>query len=96
MKPKKRQPAHPGEILQRIFLDDMNISQSGLARHLSCKPGKINEIVNRKRGITAEMALALGEAFKTSPEFWLNLQAAYDLWIAEKKHKKVKAIKATA
>ena len=94
MRPKNREPRHPGEILQRVFLEDMGITQSGLANHLKWKPGKINEIVNKKRGITAETALALADALKTTPEFWLNLQSNYDLWQAEQSHTKVAAISA--
>ncbi len=94
MRPKERTPRHPGEILQRIFLDDMGITQSGLANHLNWKPGKVNEIVNKKRGITAETALALADALKTTPEFWLNLQSNYDLWQAEQNHKKISSINA--
>ena len=70
----------------------MGITQTNLAQHLGWKPGKVNEIVNRKRGITAESALALADALKTTPEFWLNLQAHYDLWQAEQKHTKVAPI----
>lgn len=92
MRPKNRPLAHPGEILSRIFLEDMGISQSQLARHIGCKPGKINEIVCKKRGVTAEMALTLADALDSSPEFWLNLRAAYDLWEAEQGHKRVKRI----
>ncbi len=94
MRPKNRAPRHPGEILQRMFLDDMELTQSDLAHHLNWKPGKINEIVNQKRGITAETALALADALKTTPEFWLNLQSNYDLWQAEQNHKKISAISA--
>lgn len=94
MRPKNRAPRHPGEILQRVFLAEMGITQSGLAKHLKWKPGKINEIVNKKRGITAETALALADALKTTPEFWLNLQSNYDLWQAEQNHTKVSAISA--
>ncbi len=94
MRPKNRAPRHPGEILQRMFLDDMGISQSSLANHLNWKPGKINELVNKKRGITAETALALSDALKTTPEFWLNLQSNYDLWQAEQTHKKIAVISA--
>jgi addiction module HigA family antidote len=94
MRPKNRAPRHPGEILQRVYLEDMGITQSSLANHLKWKPGKINEIVNKKRGITAETALAFADALKTTPEFWLNLQAAYDLWFAEQNYTKVSAISA--
>lgn len=94
MRPKNRQPAHPGEILKRLFLEDMTVSQSELARHIGCKPGKINEIVRKKRGVTAEMALILADALKTSPEFWLNLQSSYDLWEAQQGHEKISPISA--
>lgn len=94
MRPKNRAPRHPGEILQRVYLDDMGISQSELARHLGWKPGKVNEIVNKKRGITAETALAFADALQTSPEFWLNLQSNYDLWFAEKNYSKIGSISA--
>ena len=94
MRPKARAPSHPGEILQRIFLNDMGITQSSLANHLKWKPGKINEIVNKKRGITAETALAFSDALKTTPEFWLNLQSNYDLWRAEQSHTRISAISA--
>lgn len=70
----------------------MGITQSSLANHLNWKPGKINEIVNKKRGITAESALSLSDALKTTPEFWLNLQSHYDLWQAEQNHTKISAI----
>lgn len=94
MRPKNRAPRHPGEILQRIFLDDIGVTQSKLAQHLGWKPGKINEIVNKKRGITAETALAFADALKTTPEFWLNLQSIYDLWIAKQSHTRVSEISA--
>lgn len=94
MKPKNRKPAHPGEILQRLFLDDMEISQTLLAHHIGCKPGKINEIVKGRRGVTAATALSLSGALKTSPEFWLDLQTAYDLWGAKQEHSKVEPISA--
>ena len=94
MKSKKRAPRDPGEILQRMFLDDMGITQSSLATHLNWKPGKINEIVKKKRDFTAETALALSDALKTTPEFWLNLQSNYDLWQAEQTHKKIAVISA--
>lgn len=83
MRPKNRPPSHPGDVLQKIFLDDLGFSQSDLARHVDCKPGKINEIVRKKRGVTAAFALVLADVFQTSPEFWLNLQSNYDLHVAQ-------------
>jgi len=92
MLPKNRAPAHPGEILDRIFLKYMSLSQSEFAKHLGWKPGKVNEIVNGKRGISPETALALGDALGTDSEMWLNLQVNYDLWHAKQHHKPIKKI----
>ena len=66
MLPKNRPPAHPGEILARMFLNEMGVTQSDLAKHIKCKAGKINEIVNGKRGISPEMALLLADAARIS------------------------------
>jgi antitoxin HigA-1 len=63
----------------RQMLDEHKLSQSRLARHLGVQIGVINQICNEKRGISAGMAMKLGGAFRTSPEFWLNLQTAYEL-----------------
>ena len=93
MIPKNRAPAHPGEILDRIFLKDIGLSQSELAKHLGWKPGKVNEIVNGKRGITPESALALADALGTDSEMWLNLQTNFDLWQAKLHHRPIKPIK---
>ena len=70
---------HPGEILLEEFLLPMNLSQNALARATGVPPRRINEIVLRKRGITADTALRLAVAFGTSEGFWLGLQADYDL-----------------
>ncbi len=76
---KKLTPIHPGEILLEEFLKPLGISQYRIARDLSVPPRRINEIVQGKRGITADTALRLGRYFGTSARFWLNLQARYDL-----------------
>jgi len=75
---------HPGEILLEEFLLPMNISQNGLARATGVPPRRINEIILRKRGITADTALRLAAAFGTSEGFWLGLQADYELEEARK------------
>ena len=72
-------PIHPGEILLEEFLKPMGISQYRLAKDVSVDPRRINEIVLGKRAISADTALRLGRFFGTSPRFWLNLQAHYDL-----------------
>lgn len=76
---KKLKPINPGEILVEEFLKPLGLSQYRIARDLSVPPGRINEIVHGKRGITADTALRLGRYFGMSARFWLNLQARYDL-----------------
>jgi len=74
---------HPGEILFEEFLKPMGLSQNALARALHVPPRRINEIVHGKRAISADTALRLAKYFGTSAQFWLNLQALYDLDLAE-------------
>ena len=84
MIPKYRTPTHPGEILLKEFLEPMGISQAKLAHDLGIPIQRINTIVKEKRGVSAETALLLAHYFKMTPEFWMNLQAAYDLYRAKK------------
>ncbi len=72
-------PVHPGEVLQAEFLEPYGLSQNALARALSVPPRRINEIVLKKRRITADTALRLARYFDMTPEFWLGLQMDYDL-----------------
>lgn len=76
---KKLYPVHPGEVLLEEFLKPMGLSQSKIAHDIGVPPRRINEIVLKKRRITADTALRLARYFGTSPEFWLGLQAQYDL-----------------
>jgi addiction module HigA family antidote len=76
-------PIHPGEILLEEFLKPMDISQYRLSKDTSVDPRRINEIVHGSRAISADTALRLGRYFGTSPQFWLNLQAHYDLEVQE-------------
>ena len=76
-------PIHPGEILLEEFLVPMEISQYRLAKDISVPQRRISEIVQGKRGITADTALRLGRYFGMEAQFWLNLQARYDLLQAE-------------
>ncbi|MBI1731798.1 MAG: HigA family addiction module antidote protein [Gammaproteobacteria bacterium] len=78
--PKKRPPTHPGEMLIREYLEPMGVSQRKFAAHLGWTYARLNEIVNGRRGVSAESALAFGEALRTGPEFWMNLQRDWDLW----------------
>ncbi len=77
--PKKLEPIHPGEILREEFLKPMNLSQTRLARDIGVPPRRINEIVQGKRGVTADTALRLARYFRMSPQFWLGLQMDYEL-----------------
>jgi len=72
-------PLHPGEILEKEFLIPLSLSQNKLANSIGVPPRRINEIVLRKRKITADTAIKLGGYFNTSPEFWLGLQTDYEL-----------------
>jgi addiction module HigA family antidote len=80
---KKLAPVHPGEVLEEEFLKPLELSQHRLALDIGVDPRRINEIVLKKRRLTANTALRLGRYFDTSPEFWLGLQAQYDLDVEE-------------
>ena len=79
LSPENRIPTHPGEVLLEEFLVPMSISQVALAKHLGIPVQRGNEVVRGKRGVTPETAWLLAQAFGTTPEFWMNLQMAYDL-----------------
>lgn len=70
---------HPGETIREDFLKPLGMSVNRLALELRVPATRMNEIVNGRRGITADTALRLGRYFNTTPRFWLNLQASYDL-----------------
>lgn len=74
-----RPPVHPGEILREEFLEEFDLSAYALAKQLHVPANRITGIVNGDRAVTADTALRLGHYFGTTPEFWLNLQAHYDL-----------------
>lgn len=83
---KKLYPISPGEILLEEFMSPLGLSQNQLARDLGVNPARVHEIVRGRRGISAETALRLATYFRTTPEFWLNLQTRYDLKVAENSH----------
>jgi addiction module HigA family antidote len=82
MAAKKLAPLHPGEVLLEEFLTPLGLSQNALARELKIPPRRVNEIVLGKRGVSADTALRLARYLGTSPEFWLGLQADYELDVA--------------
>jgi addiction module HigA family antidote len=93
MRPKSRLPAvHPGEYLREIIVE-LGLSQARLARAIGVLPMRISHVVNGSRPVTAELALLFGRAFGQTPQYWLNLQADYDLKLAERElDKRLKAV----
>ncbi len=81
-------PIHPGVILEKEFLLPLKVTASKLAAHIGVTSARVYEIVSGKRGITASTAIRLASALGTTPEFWLNLQTAYDLRVEEISSKK--------
>lgn len=77
-------PVTPGKVLREEFLSPLNMSARALARDLGVPPNRITDIINGDRGITAHTALKLAKRFGTSALFWMNLQVAYDLAVAER------------
>jgi len=88
-KPLKRglPPMHPGEMLRQVtlpaLLSDCQVPKGQFAERLGVSPTVFDNLVSGKSGMTPSMALRLARVLDTSPEFWMNLQVAYDLWKAE-------------
>ncbi len=82
---RKRQPTGPGAILREEYLEPLGLTQKQLADHLGCDVKVVNRIVNGRSAVSAEMALRLGAALETTPDFWLNAQQAIDLFEAEQR-----------
>ena len=76
-------PIHPGEILLKDLMEPLSLSQNELARALGVDARRINQIINGTRRITGDTALRLSRYFNMSPDFWMNLQARYDLEVAK-------------
>ena len=83
MIPKYRLPVHPGEVLLEEFIIPRKISQMELARKIKVPIQRVNTLINGKRDMSPETAILLARFFKTSPEFWMNLQIQRDLAIAQ-------------
>jgi addiction module HigA family antidote len=81
-------PIHPGRMLLEEFLVPAGVSQRAFARRVGWTVAKLNELINGKRGITADSALDLADALGTSPEVWLGLQMQFDLTRAETRRKR--------
>jgi len=83
MKRRKLKAVHPGEILSEEFMVPFGLSMNKMAIDLRVPVTRIADIVNEKRGITAETALRFARYFKNSPTFWMNLQTSYELEVAQ-------------
>ncbi len=76
-------PIHPGEFLHET-MEELEVSQAQFARAIGVAPMRVSHVVKGTRSVTAELALLFGRALGQSPQYWLNLQSAYDLRLAEK------------
>ena len=82
---KNPNPLHPGQVLNEVYMSEMSLNQSAFAKLCECSPRKINEIVNKKRGISPSFAIILETVLGTTAEMWVRMQAEYDLWEARQK-----------
>src|SRR3989304_4788116 len=81
----KMRPIHPGEVLREEFLAPLGLSAHALSQALRIPAPRVNDIVRERRSVTPDTALRLARHFGTTPQFWINLQASYDLKIAMRK-----------
>ena len=98
--PTNRPPPHPGELLREEFLEPLELTQSRLAEEIGVPFQRVNDLVNGRRGVTPDTALRLAKLFGTTPDLWLNMQRACDLYDAYRKGRdalrKIKPIKKVA
>ncbi len=87
--PTNRAPTHPGEMLLEEFLKPLGMTQQSLAKEIKVPYQRVNELVNKRRGITPGTALRLSRLFGTTPDYWLSLQLRWDLYFAQTKEAKV-------
>jgi addiction module HigA family antidote len=78
---------HPGEVLLEEFLRPLEMTQAAAAKALGMSTVRVNELVRGKRGVTADTALRLAQLFKTTPQFWMHMQANFDLKVAMARRK---------
>ena len=82
---KNPRPLHPGKVLKSVYMEEMQLNQTALAKICTCSPRKINEIINGKRSISPSFALVLEKVLGTTAEMWVRMQAEYNLWEARQK-----------
>jgi addiction module HigA family antidote len=81
-----RKPTHPGELIREDLLTDAGLSQTRLARLMGVSPKTVSDLVNERRRVTPDLAFRLARVFNSTPEMWLNMQQAVDLWEARTIH----------
>ncbi len=89
---KKRRPTHPGEMLDELYIKPLKLNLQKLADRLGIARNTLFKIRAGEASVTPLIALALAEAFDTTPQLWLNLQINYDLWVGEHDHTPIKPI----
>jgi addiction module HigA family antidote len=89
LRSKKRKPTHPGAILREDVLPELGITQGELAEHLGVSRRTISEVLHERRPVTADMAIRLAYFLNTTPESWLNMQQALDVWSLESNYHRV-------
>jgi addiction module HigA family antidote len=85
---RKIQPTHPGAMLREDFMPDYDLTVSNLAKAIGVSRQTVNELLRERRAVSPEMSLRLSHLFGNTPEFWLNAQRAYDLWMISRRFKK--------
>jgi antitoxin HigA-1 len=95
LRDQNRKPTHPGAVIREDLLPALGITQAQLAHHLGVSRLSVSDILHEKRGVTAEMALRISEAIGGTPESWLRMQEALDLWNAKQKFVDNPRMKAT-
>ena len=84
MKRGNRRPSHPGAVLRDIYLNELGVTITDFANDIGVSRKAVSGIVNGRKSVTPEMAVRFSKALGTTPDIWLNLQTAYDLWEAER------------
>ncbi len=87
---KMHDPPHPGEVLKKLCLEPLGVTVTEAAKALGVSRKTLSAILNGRAGISPEMAVRLSIAFDTTAESWLNQQVQYDLWLAERKRKRLR------
>ncbi|MFZ2448395.1 MAG: HigA family addiction module antitoxin [Syntrophobacteraceae bacterium] len=83
---RERKPTHPGELIREDLLPETGITQSDLAKHMGVSRRTVSEIIHERRKVTPDIAFRLAKVFKSTPEMWLNMQQAVDVWEVSRIH----------